>query len=234
VYDLIVNTIYNKNPYYIFGPLESLRISLESDNKLIEIDDHGAGSKYGGKKHRTLSKICRQSVTSKKFAELLFRLVDKHKPDTIVELGTSIGLTTLYLSYAHSKSKIITVEGAGNLSRFAKALFEKFKRKNIDVINGTFQQTIPDIIANNKSIDFVFFDGHHEKEATLNYFNEFVANVSEEALFIFDDIHWSKEMESAWKEIKNHEKVTLTIDLFEMGLVYFNQRNQKEHFVIRF
>jgi len=234
VYDLLVNTIYNDSPFYIFGPIESLRLSFRNNSKIIEIQDYGAGSKYSTIKGRKVSEICRHSVKTKKYAQLIFRLAEKHKPNNIIELGTSLGITTLYLSYACSQSKIITVEGAENLAQFAKEQFNKFKRKNIEIKVGKFQDVIPSILNGEESFDFVFFDGHHDEHATINYFEQFISKASVGSIFIFDDIHWSKGMEKAWETIKSHEKVSLSLDLFEMGLLYFMPRNQKEHFLIRF
>ena len=164
----------------------------------------------------------------------MFRLVEKHKPKNIIELGTSLGITTLYLSYASSDSKIISVEGSENVAKFAIMQFAKFKRKNIETKVGKFQDLIPSILQEHESFDFVFFDGHHDEHATVQYFEQFVSKASEDALFIFDDIHWSKGMERAWETIKLNDKVSLSLDLFEMGLIYFMPRNQKEHFIIRF
>ena len=79
----------------------------------------------------------------------------------------------------------------------------------------------------------VYFDGNHQKAATLEYFQHCLQFVNNESFFIFDDIHWSKEMESAWEEIKKHPKVKVTIDTFQWGIVFFRKEQEKEHFIIR-
>ena len=81
-------------------------------------------------------------------------------------------------------------------------------------------------------LDFVFFDGNHKKKPTLSYFKQCLEVAHEDSIFIFDDIYWSTEMTEAWQEIKKHPKVTLSIDCFEMGIVFFKKEQAKEHFTV--
>lgn len=234
VYQLITDVIYNKSSYYIYGPAEAQRRRLMEDRSTIDVEDFGAGSKFNRSRKRRISSIARNSLKSKKYAQLIFRLAESRRPRRILELGTSLGLTTVYLSYACPDAEIFSIEGSQSISSVAFKLQEKFKCKNINLITGKFEAMLPKLISEQKPFDFVFIDGHHDERATLNYFNLLVESCSEEALLIFDDINWSDGMQRAWQKIKEHEKVTLSIDLFEMGLIYLMPRNQKEHFVIRF
>lgn len=234
VYNLIENIIYNKSSYYAYVPLEQLRNAYLCNNEILEIKDYGAGSVYGKSKKRNVASIARHSLKSRKYAQLIFRLAADNKPKKILELGTSLGITTLYFSYACSKSQIVTVEGSDAIADIAEKAFRQFKRKNINLIKGKFADVLPQLLKEQQTFDFVFIDGHHDEEATLNYFNQILNNVSTESVVLIDDINWSQGMINAWRKIKSHEKVTLSIDVFEMGWVYFFARNQKEHFVIRF
>ena len=204
------------------------------DLREIDVEDHGAGSKYISKKRKKVSDITKTALKRSKYAQLLFRLALERKPKTILELGTSLGLTTLYLSYAHGASQIITIEGSKEVAQIAAQNFKKFKRSKIDLRIGKFSDHLPNILKQVQELEFVFIDGHHDEEATIAYFEDLLTRKTENSLFIFDDIHWSAGMEKAWKYVKSHKDVFVTIDLFEMGLVFFMKRNQKEHFLIRF
>jgi len=167
-----------------------------------------------------------------KNALLLIRLVNYFKPEFILEIGTSVGLSTTALSIGNPNAKIISLEGCLNTANYANQLFEKFNFTNIQVITGEFEKTLPNIIAKN-TFDLIYFDGNHTKEATLNYFTKCLTNLKNDAVFIFDDIHLSKEMHIAWNTIKEHPKVTVTIDTFYWGIVFFRKEQTKQHFTIR-
>lgn len=235
VYNLITNVIYNKTPFYVFEPLEKIRGEYLLSSNEITVEDHGAGSHASLLNRRKIKDIARYSLKSKKYAQLLFRLAEERKCESMLELGTSLGLTTLYLSYARPSSKITTIEGSEQIANIAEAAFKKLKHQNIELIKNRFDQALPEIHEKKKKFDLIFIDGHHEEKACLTYFKALLENnTSENTLMVIDDIHWSPGMLKAWQKIITNEKVTLTIDLFEMGLVYFFPRNQKEHFTIRF
>lgn len=235
VFDFIKNVLNDKKQYSSYAEIEELRKELSNDKRIIEVEDFGAGSLAVPAKQKKVSDITKAFIKSKKFSQLLFRIVKYYNTETIVELGTSLGITTSYLAAANKNAEIFTLEGSKNVAAVAKENFEKLKFKNVKLINGNFDDTLPDLLQQMKNIDLLFVDGNHRKEPTVRYFYSFLAKRNEQSIFIFDDIHWSKEMEEAWKEIQQHPDVTLTIDLFFIGLVFFKRDfKAKQHFIIRF
>jgi predicted O-methyltransferase YrrM len=158
-----------------------------------------------------------------------------YETKTIVELGTSFGITTSYLASANADSKVFTFEGAKNIAIIAGQNFRDLDLKNIELIEGSFEKTLPSMNDKIENVDLLFVDGNHRKDPTLEYFIFFLSKATNNSIFIFDDIHWSKEMEEGWKRIQEHDSVTLTIDLFFIGIVFFNKDFKvKQHFTIRF
>jgi len=236
VYDFITNVLKDKREFDCFRYIELIREELKNDTTEIDVPDLGAGSRTQLNGKRKISAIANSSLKPKKYSQLLFRIVHYYKPQTILELGTSLGITTSYLSSANPAAKIITIEGAPAVANVANNNFHQLNLSNIKIIEGNFDEILPLTINNELlTLDFAFIDGNHRKEPTLNYFNQLINKATELSIFIFDDIHWSKEMEEAWNEIKQHSSVTLTIDLFFIGIVFFRKEQKtNEHFIIRF
>jgi predicted O-methyltransferase YrrM len=236
VFEFIKNVLNDKREFDCFRYIESLRKELKNNNTEISVPDFGAGSRIQLNNKRKISAISKSSLKPKKYSQLLFRIVHHYKPKNILELGTSLGITTLYLAFANPAAKIITMEGAPEIAAKAKQNFKQLNLSNIKIIEGNFDEILPLTINNELSaIDFAFIDGNHRKQPTLNYFNQLIKLSTQSTIFIFDDIHWSADMEEAWNEIKQHKSVTLTIDLFFIGIVFFRtEQKTNEHFTIRF
>jgi predicted O-methyltransferase YrrM len=235
VFDFIIHVLNDQKKYECYDITESLRKELLANNTTIEVEDFGAGSAVIPFKNRKVKDIAHSSLKKKKYARLLFRIAKYYQSKTIVELGTSLGITTCYLASANTNSRVFTFEGSHSIAQIALNNFKQAHLQNIDLIEGDFEKTLPGF--NNKSdkVDLVFIDGNHRKEATLQYFDFFLTKSSTQTIFIFDDIHWSREMEEAWKLIQQNSSVTLTIDLFFMGLVFLSPDFKfKQHFTIRF
>ncbi|MEP6583975.1 MAG: class I SAM-dependent methyltransferase [Ginsengibacter sp.] len=235
VFDFVKNILNDNKHYDSYKSIERLRKHLLNDNTIITVEDFGAGSAVIPYRDRKVSAIAASSLKKKKFGQLLFRIAKYYKPKTIVELGTSFGITTSYLACANSSSRVFTIEGSKSIGNIAQANFKKLNLENINFIQGNFETAFPKILGNIEIIDLLFVDGNHRLGATLNYFQESIKKSGPASIFIFDDIHWSSEMEDAWEQIKTHSSVTLTIDLFFIGLVFFNPDFKvKQDFVIRF
>lgn len=235
VFDFIKNVLNDKAVYPSYQPIEQIRKSLLKDASVIEVEDFGAGSSVIKTNKRVVSAIAASSLKPKKYAQLLYRMVQHYKPEAIVELGTSFGITTSYLASANKTSKVFTCEGSGAIASIAKQNFDHLKLNNVQLTQGDFAKTLSPLLSNLKEINFAFIDGNHRKQPTLDYFNQLLKYSNPASILVFDDIHWSAEMEEAWIEIKEHPSVTLSIDLFFISIVFFNPDiNHKQHFTIRF
>ena len=236
VFSFITEVLNDNRPYYCFDTIEQVREKLKLNHTELTLDDYGAGSRIHASYKRKVSQIAYSSLKPKKFAQLLFRIINYYQPKNIIELGTSLGITTAYLASANMNIPVITMEGAKAVATIAAENFRQLKLNNIEIIPGNFDNTLPKIISKQtQHIDFVFIDGNHRKEPTISYFNQLVLAIADHSILIFDDIHWSKEMEEAWEFIKAHPAVTLTIDLFYIGIVFFRKEQKvKQHFSINF
>ncbi len=236
VYKFITELLESWNEdYYQFQELAEVRKSLLKDRSVIEITDFGAGSKVFKDNKRKISDLVKHGVSKKKFSELYFKLVNFTNSQFIVELGTSIGLNTLYLSRANSTSTVYTLEGCRELAKFSKDLFEKQNAKNIHLINDTFETAFPKLLKEIPKLDLLYVDGNHNYASTLNYFKLGLEKKHDHSVFVFDDINWNDEMKKAWAEIKAHPDVTLSLDLFYAGIIFFRkEQKEKEHFVLKY
>jgi predicted O-methyltransferase YrrM len=202
---------------------------------VLTVQDFGAGSTVAKSNERKVKDIARSALKPRKFGQLMFRMVDFYHLNTMVELGTSLGITTSYLASGNALGKVYTFEGASEVAKVARENFEQLELNNIEIVEGNFDDTLLVQLKRINSIDLAFVDGNHRKLPTINYFEQLIEKVHKNSIFIFDDIHWSSEMEEAWKYIQQHSAVRLTIDLFFVGLVFFrDEQKVPQHFSIRF
>jgi predicted O-methyltransferase YrrM len=233
VFHLVTKCFYDKKPKPEYSILKEYRNSLLDNKNTIEVTDFGAGSKVFKSNTRQISKIAKTAGITQKRAELLFRITNYFQPESILEIGTSLGLATSALALGNPKASITTLEGCPETANQCQLQLHKFNINNVNSIITEFGEYLQsqDLISN--IFHLIYIDGNHSKKATLDYFELLLPTITNETLWIFDDIHWSPEMEAAWKIIKTHPKVTVTIDTFQWGLVFFRKEQPKEHFVIR-
>ena len=234
VFELYTKIIQLKTKYPVFETIENLRKKLLKNRSIIEITDLGAGSKIYKSNQREIRQIAKSAEKNPKFGKLLFRLIRHFKPSTIFDLGTSLGITTIYESKSYEFSKIFTFEGCPSTASIAKGNFLELDCKNIEIIVGNIDETLPEELAKINQLDFAFFDANHRFEPTIRYFELCLKKATDESIFVFDDIHWSDEMHEAWQFIRNHKEVMISIDLFFVGIVFFRKNQPKQDFVLRF
>jgi predicted O-methyltransferase YrrM len=235
VFEFITKVMNDKMAYSEYEKVEAMRSQLLNDNTVLEVEDFGAGSVVDKKNKRTVSSIAKNVAKSKKFGQLLFRMVKHYQPATILELGTSLGITTSYLALAKRDVKLITKEGSKEILEVAKRNFRNLEIRIIEIVEGNFDNTLSSVVRGLSTVDFAFIDGNHRKVPSERYFKELLAKTNNDSILVFDDIHWSSEMEAAWETIKNNAAVTCSIDLFFIGIVFFRKEfKEKQHFSIRF
>lgn len=233
VFNLLTKCFYDKKLKSEYEVLKEYRNSLLQNKNTIEVTDFGAGSRIFKSNVRAIDKIAKNAGISPKRAELLFRITNYFQPESILEIGTSLGLAASALSLGNPKAKITTLEGCPETARQAKLQLQKFNCNNVESIAIEFTNYLKNHQPSAISYQLIYFDGNHSKKATLDYFNLLLPTITNETVWIFDDIHWSAEMEGAWQIIKNHPTVTVSIDTFQWGLVFFRYEQPKQHFIIR-
>lgn len=234
IFDLYSHVIKPDEDEAKFEKFKNVREELSRDKRMIRIKDLGAGSAVNNKPSKTISQILRLSATPSKQSRLFHRLIRFFDHEYIIELGSSIGINTLYLASASDKAQVYTIEGCPATAAVAHEVFNRFGKLNINLIEGNIDFRLPDLVAKLPSIDFAYFDANHTYDATRRYFETCLPKVHDRTVLVFDDIHWSDGMEKAWAAIKNHEKVSMTIDLFDSGLVFFRPLYIKQHYVLSY
>lgn len=234
VFEFVQKVLNDTTSFPEYERVEQLRAKLLADSTPVPMEDYGAGSKAGAGS-KSVAQIARVSAKSPKYARLLFRIARFYKPYYLLELGTSLGVSSAYLALAERKSVVVTGEGNYAVATMARSNFESLGLTNVRIITGNFNNTLPEMVSAIPHIDFAFIDANHRKKPTITYFNELLTKISDSSVIIFDDVHWSREMEEAWSEIKDHPSVMLTIDLFFLGIIFFRPEFKvKQHFRIRF
>ena len=248
VYNLLTKCLYKKEQKKpAFKTIRSYIKAVRLDNRIISVKDFGAGSRVFKSNERRVSDIAKNAAISKKRALLLNRLTSYLNIKTALELGTSLGISSTAIT-AGNPVELTTLEGCPETANIAREYFKKFELNTISLKVGNFDELLSEENWNHKikdatpalknqkkqhALDLIYFDGNHQKEATLSYFSQLLPLAHNDSVFIFDDIHWSKGMGEAWEEIKAHPRVRVSIDSFFWGLIFFREEQEKEHFTLR-
>jgi predicted O-methyltransferase YrrM len=241
VFDFITKVLNDKIDYDDYKKIEAVRRKMLKDRTVLTVDDYGAGSSSEKSHRRAVAAIARTAVKPKKYGQLLYRIVKYYQPNTLIELGTSLGVTSSYLKLANTSSDFYTLEGSPEIAKVAGKNFQTLEinnlsdqQKSVNLIEGNFDYTLPAVLYHLPTVDFAFVDGNHRRQSTENYFHWLLAKSNYKSIFVFDDIHWSRDMEQAWNNIKEHIAVRCSIDLFHFGIIFFRQEfKEKHHFRIR-
>jgi predicted O-methyltransferase YrrM len=234
VFDLITRVLRDGTSYAEYEGIERLRWELRSDPGAVAVVDFGAGS---GRPVResTLSSIARTALKPTKFGQLFYRMARHYRPSSIVELGTSLGVTTSYLAFGNPLASVTTLEGSSAIAVAARHNFATLGLGRIRLVEGNFDDTLEGVLGDLSSLDLGYIDGNHRLEPTLRYFREMQPKLHADSILIFDDIHWSPEMEQAWAALKADPLVRCSVDLFYIGILFFRTEFfTPQHFTIRF
>lgn len=234
LYDFTESILNAQDRPEVFDRIEKLRTLLKQDHTEIPVLDLGAGSVSDNRQKRRVKDIARMAAKPAKYGRLLHRIVAHYGTRNVLELGTSLGLSSAYMASAPGVQELLTLEGAPAILQTAETNLRSLGLKNVRTLCGDFDQTLPQAL-DIMTPDLIFFDGNHRYEPTMRYFHQCRARTGDDAVFIFDDIHWSREMEGAWRDIRQTPGVTCTIDLFFIGVVCFRPHFREPlHISIRY
>lgn len=231
VFEFTQKVLEDDRVFYVFEELEVLRAALKKDDTPIQKEDFGAGSMIVGTNQTSVAKIARFNQSQPRVGQVLFRLTDWLKPKVMVELGTALGVTTMYQAKGSMDGKMYSIEGCSATAAVARRVIAEGDVTNVEVREGIFEEVLPKLLAEVKSVDYVFIDGNHRKAPTIDYFEKCLPYVHNDTVIVFDDVRWSEGMAEAWATIKAHPKVTLTLEVYDVGMVFFRaEQKEKEHF----
>jgi predicted O-methyltransferase YrrM len=235
VFRFILDVLNNRNGYKMPAAVNSLRAALLKDHTTLRVKELGAGSRRANGADRRISDIARSAVKPRKYTELLYRLAHHYRPQHMVELGTSLGVTTAALAMAVPEGRVVTIEGSPEVRAAAVKNFERLGIANIESVEGNFDDVLHGVLKKMPRVDLAFIDGNHRYAPTMRYFQTIMAHAGNETVLVFDDIHWSAEMEKAWADIKSDGRVRCTVDLFFIGIVWLRSEfKERQHFMIRY
>ncbi|WP_405199471.1 O-methyltransferase [Christiangramia sp. LLG6405-1] len=242
VYELVTRCFYDNLEHSEYELIKEYRNDLLRNKEIIEVKDFGAGSRVFSSNQRPVHAIAKNAGITLFRAKLLSRIIKYLNIENALELGTSLGLASAAMA-ANNSTKLTTIEGCKETAKIARKQFEKFDFKNIDLRIDKIENVLSDLTGTlrttniaqktSEKFDLIYFDGNHQKQATLDYFHRLLPLAHNDSVFMFDDIHWSAEMQEAWKEIIEHPKVRVSIDTFQWGFIFFRSEQVKEHFTIR-
>ena len=246
LFELVHFILRDRNAFYCFSAIERRRAYLLSCEDELDVLDFGSqGSPEGTHIRRRVNRIAKTHLESAQVAQVLFRLVNwigqhEKRPLHIIELGTSLGITTAYLASSDSRNQVTTFEGSGALLNVAKGVWRALQLENIVWEEGPIDDTLYKCVRANESsephpqwLDIAYIDANHTYEATKRYTSLLLPLMPQKGVMILDDIHYSKEMELAWEELKSDPRVTTTMDLYHIGLVFVDPHYLKRHYRIR-
>ncbi len=231
VYNLVTKCFYDTTKFENYQTLKEYRKTLYNNSQKIAVTDFGAGSKVFKTNERSIQQIAKNAGITSKRAKLLFRISKYFQFEKSLELGTSLGMATAALAMGNKNGQVTSLEGCPETAKMASNMLQTFQVSNIKIKTTEFSSYLNQI--QNEKFDCIYFDGNHQKAPTLSYFESLLNTTHNDTVWIFDDIHWSKEMTEAWEIIKAHPKVTVTIDTFYWGFVFFRREQRKENFRIR-
>ncbi|NMC39329.1 MAG: hypothetical protein GYA41_13500 [Bacteroidales bacterium] len=234
LFDVISRIFENKIDPEIVFKAEAVRKKMENDTRLINFSDYGSGSKKMKSDLRKVSDIARNSSVPEKYCFLLSRLSSEFGKPLMVEFGTSLGISTMYLALSCPNASVYTMEGCLEASGIACNNFSEAGISNIKQLNGRFDDVLPEIIRLNVSPGLVFIDGNHRKIPTINYFNQVAGIAGNDTVLILDDINHNSEMTEAWDIITNDSRVSASIDIFRMGIVFFRKGITPGRYMVRY
>jgi predicted O-methyltransferase YrrM len=236
LYSLVGEVIRVDKPVEGSEQIEMIRKECLKSQDIILKTDYGDGGKSGNgiTYPIALKRIARNSLSSPRHARRLYHLVQFLKAKRILEIGTSLGMTTAYLALANPEAMIVTLEGCPELSRKAREHFNKLGIKNIELIEGRFEDTLSKAFNRLGTIDLVFIDGNHRKEALLDYYMQCYSHSGNETVMVLDDIRSSEMMEQAWELISRRQEVRLSLDFFLTGWILFRKESSRQHFRLRY
>jgi predicted O-methyltransferase YrrM len=200
----------------------------QSKKDILNLQEFGAARKrdYAIK----IGDYLNRTAITNKYGRLLHNLVAYYQVEHVIETGTALGISTSWMALSNPNCKISSIEGNKKLCDVSNEMFIRFSITNTQVYCGLVEDVLPELAKNMKCKTLLFIDAHHTGAATMRYFAMIKSYVKDDTIVVFDDINYSAEMNDAWKNIICDERVTLSLNLYRIGVIFFNPSLSKQAF----
>ena len=227
------SAVEDRRTFYAFPVIESYRKRILEDSTTLPIYDLGAGSKVNTNPIRTVSDIARSTPVPPRVGRRLFKTVNFFKPKTMIELGTSLGISTMYQSAARPSAALYSLEGNPAVAEYTNRQCQQMGFSSIRIVTGNFDHVLPQLLQKLDCVDYAFIDGNHQYQPTLQYTQWLLSKIHSESVIIIADIYWSDDMKRAWEVLKCLPEVKASIDLYDFGVLLFSPSfRQKQHWIL--
>ncbi len=225
-FSFVGEVVEDTREFYAFAKIEAERKRLLADPTEIQLTDHGAGSRARTARRKTVAQVARQSTSPPRFGRYLFRVVEWAQAQRVLELGTNLGIGTAYLAAPlPGAAKLVSIEGDPAVLAQARITLDRsVGSRPVRLLEGTFEARLEEALAELGHVDVTFIDGHHAEEATKRYFARIAEACHPGSVVVLDDIYWSPGMAAAWRWVREQPGVTLSLDLYRWGVVFFDDK----------
>ena len=228
VYQLVTKCFYNRKNRPEYRKIGEYRKDVFQEKQQLHIQPNC--STFFKANTYKISKLAKIYAPSWKRSKFLTRLTNYLNCKSVLEIGTQMGIRTSCFA-SHKNCDVITIDNCEETQKIAR---EKLKKHHFSTIKFCLQEfTQQEILVDQKKIDCIYIGNTRKKQSTLHLFEEALKKVHNDSVILIEGLHWSKDMNQAWKEIKENKQVSVTIDTFYLGLVFFRKEQAKEHFKIR-
>lgn len=234
IYQMVDQVIYDRSVPACASNIEGSRHTLLQDDRRIDIADQDDRSASLAGKLEKVKHIARYTLLQPRYAQLLYRIASCYGPGNLLEIGSSLGITTAYLASSRPENTVYTIEECRPLSATAAEVLRDNQCGNVALITGNFENTLPELSEDPGKFGFVYISGRYSPDTTLRYFELLLPFVTEDAVVVIEKMYRNNDMKAVWSAIQQHAQVTVTVDLFRIGLIFFKKGQAKEHFSIRF
>ncbi len=213
--------------------IEAERKRLRASREVIEIQDLGAGSQVDGARRRAVGGIARSGLLPASWCRRLAALRAALPPGPVLELGTSLGITTAYLASVQPASKVYTLEGCAATLAQAEAVWGRLGLQgHIYPTLGNIDDTLASVLPQGP-FAMVVLDANHRAEAVLRYFEAILPHLHPQGCVVVDDIYWTPDMTAGWRALQRHAQVRQWVDLYRQGWLFARANQAAEGFVLR-
>ncbi|MDD2435944.1 MAG: SAM-dependent methyltransferase [Massilibacteroides sp.] len=169
-----------------------------------------------------------------KYGALLMRISNYLKPQNLLLIGSDLSFSALYSSSYASTTRCVVLEEKTEIAAFSRSVIEKHRAKNILLKEGVYQKTVSEVLEHTDKLDFVYFGYPNDSALDIPVFECILPHLHEHSVLILRGIRKTKDRKEFWNRLCARPEVSVTIDVYELGIAFFNHKIHKKNYIVSF